>query len=172
VIVIVMGVEGSGKTTVGTLLARQMGWEFVDADSFHPAANIEKIRKGIALNDADRAPWLHAIHAAVVRWQTEHRNVVLACSALKRAYRQEIVVGPDVALVYLKGSYDLIAQRLRNRHGHFATLPLLASQFASLEEPEEGVTAEVNRSPEEIVAQIRYRLQLRPADGQNHGNEP
>ena len=106
VIVILMGVTGSGKTTVGELLAARLGWEFADADSFHPAANVEKMSRGIPLDDADRAPWLAALHAKIIEWTAQRRNVVLACSALKRSYRQELLIGPEVKLVYLKGSYE------------------------------------------------------------------
>lgn len=153
-----MGVVGAGKTTVGSLLARELGWEFVDGDIFHPAANVEKMSQGIPLSDADRDAWLGAIHDAVTRWIAEKRNVVLACSALKRAYRERIGVGPHVKLVYLKGSYDVIAQRLRARHGHFATEQLLDSQFAILEEPEEAVAVDVSLGPEEMVSQIKAGL--------------
>src|SRR2546422_8854097 len=134
-IILVMGVTGAGKTTIGSLLPRQLGWEFVDADSFHSPENVEKIRQGIALSDADRAPWLRAIRDAILKWIAERKNVVLTCSALKREYREELVVGPEVKVVYLKGSYELISSRLRARHGHFATEKLLASQFETLEEP-------------------------------------
>jgi gluconokinase len=160
VIVIVMGVEGAGKTTVGSLLAGQLGWEFADADSFHSADNIEKIRRAVPLTDADRRPWIEAMHAAIVRWLAEHHNVALACSALKRRYRQQLCVGPEVKLVYLKGSYELIDQRLKARHGHFADDQILASQFADLEEPEDAITVDIGRSPEELVSQIRNRLGL------------
>ena len=159
-VVIVMGVVGAGKTTVGELLAQKIGWEFVDADSFHSAENIEKIRQGIALDDADRAPWLEAIRDAIAKWIGEHGNVVLACSALKRSYRERLRVGPEVRLVYLKGSYESIDQRLRLRQGHFAGEKLLASQFAALEEPEDAVVVDVGGSPEEIVAEIKVRLGL------------
>src|SRR5208282_3058252 len=108
VVVIVMGVTGVGKTTVGELLAVQLGWEFADADSFHSAANVEKMRQGIPLDDADRGPWLQAMRDAITRWIAEKRNVALACSALKAAYRQELFVSGDVKFVYLKGSYELI----------------------------------------------------------------
>src|ERR1700722_4303917 len=107
-IVLVMGPTGSGKTTMGALLAQELGWGFADGDSFHSASNIQKMSQGIVLNDADRAPWLKAIHEAMVGWVGEGKNVVLACSALKRQYRDELYHGPEVRLVYLKGSYELI----------------------------------------------------------------
>jgi gluconokinase len=160
VIVLVMGVTGSGKTTVGNLLAQRLRWEFVDADSFHSPENVEKIRLGIPLNDADRSPWLKSLRKAIEQWVAEHRNVVLACSALKRSYRDQLFVGDDVKLVYLKGSYELIYQRLRLRHGHFATEKILASQFVALEEPDDAVTVDIDQPAEQIVAEIRRRLGL------------
>ena len=159
-IVIVMGVVGSGKTTVGRLLADQLGWGFADADDFHPRSNVEKIRHGIGLNDHDRQPWLHALHEAITRWIGERKNVVLACSALKRAYRRELDLGSEVRFVYLKGSAELIAERLRSRHGHYANEQILASQFADLEEPEDAVTVNVDATPMEIVAEIQKKLRL------------
>jgi gluconokinase len=159
-IVIVMGVVGAGKTTVGRLLAEQSGWEFADADDFHPAANLEKIRHGIALSDDDRRPWLEQLRAAIAGWIATKHDVVLACSALKRSYRQELQVGPEVRFVYLKGSADLIAQRLRSRQGHFAGEQILASQFADLEEPESAVTVEIASTPNQIVSEIRKKLGL------------
>jgi gluconokinase len=159
-IVIVMGVVGAGKTTVGRLLAEQFGWEFADADDFHPAANVEKIRRGVALSDDDRRPWLERLRAAIAKWIAKKHNIVLACSALKRSYREELQVGPEVRFVYLKGSADLIAQRLRLRQGHFANEQILASQFADLEEPEEAVTVEIGPAPQQIVAEIRQKLGL------------
>ena len=162
VIVLIMGVVGAGKTTVGRLLAGQLGWEFVDADSFHSAANVEKIRLGIPLDDADRAPWLKAIREAINRWIAKKQNVVLACSALKRIYREALDVGVDVKLVYLKGTYEIIYQRLGLRQGHFATKKLLVSQFAILEEPEDGVVVDVRQTPEDIVEEIRRLLGLKP----------
>jgi gluconokinase len=157
-IVIVMGVVGVGKTTVGSLLAGQLGWAFADADDFHPQFNVEKIRRGIPLTDDDRRPWLERLRAEISGWVAEGRNVVLACSALKRSYRQELEVGPEVQFVYLKGSASLIAQRLRSRKGHFADEQILASQFADLEEPEAVVTAEADSTPREIVHDIRLKL--------------
>lgn len=159
-IVLIMGVVGSGKTTVGRLLAEQLNWEFADADEFHPASNVEKIRRGIPLTDDDRWPWLQALGEAITRWISEGRNVVLACSALKRAYRRELDVGPEVRFVYLKGSADLIAGRLRSRQGHFADDKILASQFADLEEPEGAVTVDIAAPPPQIVAEVRKKLGL------------
>jgi gluconokinase len=159
-IVIVMGVVGAGKTTVGKLLASQLGWDFADADDFHPQSNVEKIRHGIALTDADREPWLDHLREAIVHWIAADESVVLACSALKRAYRAKLCVGPQVRFVYLKGSAALIADRLSSRHGHFAGESILASQLADLEEPEAATTVEISNAPEQIVAQIRKGLQL------------
>src|SRR5215467_11290623 len=160
-IILVMGVVGAGKTTIGSLLAQQLGWKLVDADSFHSAENIEKIRQGIPLSDADRTPWLRAIRAASLKWIAERRNVVLACSALKQKYRQELLVSPDVKLVYLKGSPELILSRLQARHGHFATERLLTSQLETLEEPEDAPSVDVSGAPEEIVSEIRAKMGLR-----------
>lgn len=159
-IVIVMGVVGAGKTTVGKLLASQFGWEFADADDFHPQSNVEKIRHGIALTDEDREPWLDHLKAALVRWIAERKSVVLACSALKRAYREKLVLGPQVRLVYLKGSAALIADRLRSREGHFAGESILASQLADLEEPEKAITVDISDAPEQIVAEIKRALAM------------
>jgi gluconokinase len=160
VIVVVMGVTGAGKTTIGSQLARRVGWEFVDADGFHSPANVEKIKLGIPLDDADRAPWLRSLYQAIQQGITEHRNVVLACSALKKSYRDQLSIGGEVKLGYLKGSYELIYQRLRLRHGHFATEQILASQFAALEEPDHAITVEVDQSAEQMVAEIKRRLGL------------
>lgn len=159
-IVIVMGVVGAGKSTIGHLLATQLGWEFADADDFHPQSNVAKIRQGIPLNDDDREPWLESLRAAILNWIESHCNVVLACSALKCAYRAKLQVGPEVHFVYLKGSATLIADRLRARHGHFAGEAILASQLADLEEPKDAVMIEISETPGQIVADIRKALKL------------
>jgi gluconokinase len=159
-IVIVMGVVGAGKTTVGQLLAQSLGWEFADADDYHPRSNVEKIGHGIPLTDADRAPWLQLLREAIAKWIAEKRNVVLACSALKHSYRQFLCVGADVHFVYLKGTAALIAERLHRRHGHFATEQILASQMADLQEPQHAVTVKIEASPQEIVITIRKALGL------------
>ncbi|HET8925618.1 MAG TPA: gluconokinase [Candidatus Acidoferrum sp.] len=159
-IVLLMGVEGSGKTTIGKLLAAQLGWEFADADSFHPPANIEKMSRGIPLTDSDRIPWLNSIREAMLQWQAQGRNVVLGCSALKQSYRERLMISPDLKLVYLKGSYELLRERLHARKGHYAGEQLLASQFATLEEPTDAITVDVAPPPTEIVSEIRKRLDL------------
>jgi gluconokinase len=159
-IVIVMGVVGAGKTTIGTLLASQLGWEFADADDFHPRSNVEKIRQGIALTDENREPWLDRMHQAITDWIASGKNVVLACSALKRAYRAKLNVDSHVRFVHLKGTAVLIGERLRSRRGHFAGEAILASQLADLEEPDTAITVEINDSPQQIVADIRSALAI------------
>jgi gluconokinase len=161
-ILLLMGVTGSGKTTVGVLLALQLGWEFADADHFHTPANIEKMSRGIALNDSDRGPWLENIHAQMVRWESEHRSGVLACSALKRAYREQLRRGLDINFVYLRGERETISGRVEHRVGHYAKADLVSSQFDALEEPgpHEALTVDIRQSPEEIVAEIRRALAL------------
>jgi gluconokinase len=157
-IVIVMGTTGSGKTTIGSLLAKRMGWEFVDADDFHPPSNVEKMKHGIPLTDADREPWLKALHDRIVEWTAEQRSVVLACSALKQGYRDELRASSDVRFVYLKGSYQLFSQRVLARRGHFAKQDLLASQFATLEEPTDAITVDAAPPPAQIVSEVRRKL--------------
>jgi gluconokinase len=162
-IIVVMGPTGSGKTTIGSLLAARLAWHFADADDFHSAGNKEKMHNGIPLTDADRLPWLAAIHGQIAEWVVLKQNVVLACSALKQSYRQLLWNGSEVQFVYLKGSYELIAERLRARKGHFADEHILAGQFRDLEEPSDAVAVDIRGSPEEIVDEICRRLGL-PCD--------
>lgn len=159
-IVLLMGPAGSGKTTVGKLLASQLSWDFADGDDFHPAANIEKMSRGVPLTDSDRIPWLNSIREVMSQWQALGRNVVLACSALKRSYRELLVFNAEVKLVYLKGTRELLRERLRSRKGHYAGEQLLASQLKDLEEPADAITIDAAGSPEQIVAAIRKRLSL------------
>jgi len=165
-VLVVMGPTGSGKTTIGELLAQRLRWKFADADNYHSPENKEKIHRGIALTDADRAPWLAALHEQIARWMQENTDAVLACSALKQTYRDQLGKAPGVRFIYLKGSYDLIYKRLLARKGHFADEHILASQFATLEEPADGVTVDISGTPEGIVAEICARLGL--ACGNNH----
>jgi gluconokinase len=159
-IIVVMGVTGSGKTTVGQMLAARLGYLFADADDFHSAANKEKMHKGVPLTDADRIPWLAAMHEQIAKWIASNQNAVLACSALKRSYRQQLWNASEVKFVYLKGNYELIAQRVRARKGHFADEQILAGQFADLEEPSDAVVVDISASPEAIVSEICLRLEL------------
>jgi gluconokinase len=153
-----MGVSGSGKTTVGTLLAAELGWEFLEADDFHPPANIDKMRHGEPLDDADRDPWLSAIAKALDARVRSGRHAVLACSALKHAYRKRLRVSRDVRFVYLKGSFEEIEERLGDRRGHFFSPDLLQSQFEALEEPSDALVVDISNPPEVIVSQIRRAL--------------
>jgi gluconokinase len=158
-VVVVMGVTGTGKTTIGRALATALGWEFHDGDELHSEESKQKMHRGVALDDADRAPWLGAIRKLILAMLSENRSGVVACSALKRSYRDEIVVDPKlVKVVYLKGSKEVIAERLRNRGGHFMNPDLLQSQFDTLEEPDEAIVVDVSMAPGAIVSEIRARL--------------
>lgn len=161
-VILLMGVSGSGKTTVGQLLASQLGWEFADGDDYHPAANIEKMRNGIPLTDTERVPWLEALRALIAGWISAQSNAVLACSALKRTYRERLRLAPEVQIVYLNGTPQLLQQRLHARVGHFMTERMLQSQLATLEEPEDedAIIVDIAQSPAEIVAEIRASLGL------------
>lgn len=162
-VVVVMGVAGCGKSTVGALLALENGGRFYDADDFHPPANIRKMAAGLPLDDADRAPWLERLRMEVIDATPADGFTVLACSALKRIYRQHLGVGThDVALVYLQGDADLLKKRLKKRSNHYMKAGMLASQLAVLEEPtsEEGFTTSIGAPVEEIVFAIETALDL------------
>jgi len=161
-VLVIMGVSGCGKSTIGTQLAIRLRWEFEDGDWFHPARNVEKMHGGHPLTDEDRRPWLHAIAAFIDASRNAGKHVVIACSALKKSYRA-VIVGDrtDVRLVYLKGPIELIARRIAARHEHFMPRALLQSQFDVLEEPgadENPVVVSIEPPPREIVAQVLAAL--------------
>ncbi|MFZ0200650.1 MAG: gluconokinase [Candidatus Sulfotelmatobacter sp.] len=167
-VVLLMGVSGTGKTTVGHLLASELVCDFADGDDYHPAANVEKMRSGIPLTDADRDPWLKALRQLIAGWVGTGKNAVLACSALRRAYRDVLRISPEVRLVYLRGTPKLLQQRLHARRGHFMTERMLQSQLETLEEPkesEQALVVDIDQSPAQIVAEIRAKL--RPAENRN-----
>jgi len=151
VTVLLMGVSGSGKSTVGPALAAELDWPFLDADILHPQANVAKMASGIPLTDADRWPWFDRIVAEMRRYAAAGKNVVIACSALKQAYRDRLASGGSVRVVYLKGDAETIAPRLAARRGHFMPPSLLASQFATLEEPDNAIVVDIR---EPVAAQV------------------
>jgi gluconokinase len=157
-IVAVMGVAGSGKTTVGTMLANAMHCALLEGDSLHPAANVEKMSHGIPLTDADRAPWLAAIHGRLLDSFTRGECLVVTCSALKRAYRTVLAEGIPITWVYLKGSARLIRSRLQHRTGHYMKAAMLASQLEALEEPSDALSLDISQPPETLVEQILAEL--------------
>lgn len=165
VVAVVMGVSGSGKTTVSVLLAAALGCQFQEGDDLHPAENVEKMQSGTPLTDADRLPWLRKIAGKIDAWRARHESGVLTCSALKRSYRDIIIGGrSDMTLVYLRGSYDLIRRRMAARHGHFMPVALLDSQFAILQEPtpdEHPIIVDVGHRPAEVAAEIIHQLEER-----------
>lgn len=160
-IVILMGVSGSGKTTIGQLLAKDLNWRFYEGDNFHPKTNVNKMSQGIALTDEDRAPWLAALAYLVQDLIHETQPAVIACSALKQKYRYLLAANRiEVVFVYLKGGYDLIRKRLLSRKGHIVKADLLRSQFATLDEPQDVLTVDIIENPNVIVDQIKQALQL------------
>ena len=156
-VILVMGVAGSGKTTVGTLLAQKLGWAFLDADDFHSSSNRDKMHLGIPLTDADRIPWLTAIHQELLRRNASGQNVVLACSALRQSYRDLLCENLQVTLVYLRATPEQLQRNFAARQHHFAGANLVPSQLATLEEPLFAIVEDISQAPEEIVANIcRY----------------
>ena len=154
-IVVLMGVSGTGKTTVGRLLAQRLGWPFLDADDYHPPANVEKMRGGTPLTDEDRWPWLDRLNALLREQQAAGRNAVLGCSALKQKYRDRLAAELDnVRWVHLKGSFELIESRLNSRRDHYMPATLLRSQFAALEEPVEALVEDISPCAEEIARRL------------------
>ncbi|MBE9209392.1 gluconokinase [Nostoc sp. LEGE 06077] len=162
-IILIMGVAGSGKTTIGQALAAAKEWEFHDADTFHSANSKAKMSRGEPLSDIDRQPWLQSLQIAIAKWLQADKNVILACSALKASYRQFLCGDdPRVKLIYLTGNYELIEQRLRDRHGHFMQANLLQSQFDTLEapNPDEAIYIDISQDLSAIVQQIRNCLNV------------
>jgi carbohydrate kinase (thermoresistant glucokinase family) len=157
-IVVLMGVCGCGKTTVGRPLAQELGWTFVDADDLHPPANVEKMASGVPLTDDDRWPWYERIVAELQRLTRSGKHVVLACSALKESYRKRLVRAGDLRIVYMKGDAETIQPRISSRSGHFMPASLLASQFATLEEPSGAIVVDVAQPVEAQVAAIARAL--------------
>ncbi len=160
-IIILFGVSGSGKTTIGRLLAKDLAWKFHDADEFHPASNVDKMRRGIALTDADRWPWLETLHELLKQRIARKENLILGCSALKEEYRDYLQVSDEIKWIFLKGEYGLVADRLEQRRGHFMNPDLLRSQFEILEEPKgDAAIVDVDATPTKIVQTIREQLQV------------
>jgi gluconokinase len=162
-IAILFGVSGAGKTTVGQLLAGELGWKFYEGDDFHPQANIDKMHADVPLTDEDRRPWLESLRGLIERCLAAKENAVLACSALKKSYRSYLRVNEEVKFVYLRGSYELIANQLRQRKRHFMNPELLQSQLATLEEPEpteDVIVIDLGRSPRELAHEIKNKLGL------------
>ena len=157
-VIILMGVTGVGKTTIGSALAQELQWRFADGDDFHSAANIAKMHAGVPLSDEDRTPWLQSLRNAIAGWLASGENVVLACSALKASYREVLLVSSEVKLVYLRSSFELIAGRLALRQGHYMNPHLLRSQFDTLEEPKDTLTIDAGLTVAQIVKEIRTAL--------------
>ena len=162
-IIVLMGVTGAGKSTVGRLLAQDLGWKFFEGDDFHSRANIEKMRRGTPLNDDDRRVWLEAIREAIDATAHRRESAVIACSALKRSYRERLRVPGETVFVYLKADIDLIHDRLKSRAGHFMNPELIESQFETLEEPGQVLQIDASLPPGEIVERIRRQLQIEPS---------
>lgn len=160
-VILVMGVTGSGKTTVGTLLAKELAWTFLDGDDFHSPENRRKMHLGIPLTDADRVPWLTAIHEELLRCAASGKNIVLACSALRQSYRELLAANLDLKLVYLRGTQEELHRNLAERAHHFAGENLVPSQLATLEEPGGALIEDIAQAPEQIVANICGNLRLR-----------
>ena len=160
-IILLMGVSGSGKTVVGEILSRDLGWPFIDADDYHPPANVEKMRSGHALTDEDRWPWLDRLNQLLREADSRQQSVVLGCSALKQSYRDRLARGvADMRCVHLTGSFELIVSRLAARKHRYMPASLLQSQFDTLEEPTAALTIEISDSPEVLANRIRAGLGL------------
>ena len=164
-IVVIMGVSGSGKSTVGSLLAAQLGWTFLEGDDFHPPKNIEKMSKGTSLTDEDRLPWLRSLRTIIDSCVENGSDAVIACSALRKRYRRILADRiPEVHFVYLRGDPGVIRERMKVRRDHYMKSGMLDSQFASLEEPGDAIVVDIRNSPQEIVSGVALALGLAIAD--------
>ena len=159
-VLVIMGVAGSGKTTVGNKLAEELGWQFADADSFHPPTNVDKMRSGLPLHDADRWPWLEALKQLLQEWLRTGQHGILACSALKRSYREMLAIDEQIRFVYLKADYSLLQSRLSTRQGHFMKSTMLESQIEALEEPAHALYIDASQPIETIVRTIRQAISV------------
>ncbi len=159
-IIIIMGVAGCGKSTIGSMLAHELGWDFYDADDFHSESNRIKMAKNIPLTDEDRAGWLDSLRSLIGQNIQNGKPIVLACSALKKSYRDILMINEQVEFIYLRGTYEQIEARLLQRSGHFMSAKMLASQFDILEEPQDAVTIDITHTPQEIISIIRKGLAL------------
>jgi gluconokinase len=157
--IIVMGVSGCGKTTIGSKLADRLGWKFIESDRFHSKENVQKMASGTPLTDVDRQPWLESLHAALVDCSRDNESVIMACSALKEKYRQILTSGLNsIRFVYLKGNYDLIWNRMQRRQ-HFMKPEMLRSQFEALEEPHDAIIIDISESPGQMIEEILNQIQ-------------
>jgi gluconokinase len=159
-IILITGVTGSGKSTIGRLLGAQLHWKFYEGDDFHPAVNIEKLRHGVPLDDEDRLPWLTAIRDTIHAVIDRGEDAVIACSALKESYRRMLQINADVVVIHLQANPELVAERLKHRTGHFMNRTLIQSQFETLEQPAAALKIDAGLSPGEVVRLIRDRLSL------------
>jgi carbohydrate kinase (thermoresistant glucokinase family) len=160
-VIILMGPMGCGKTTIGKMLAEKLGWPFYDGDDFHPKENVEKMRAGFSLTDEDRKLWLEELYGNIQRWLKDKENSILACSALKRSYRNMLGINQNtVRTVYLKGSYELLRKRIEDRQHPYMDKNLLRSQLDTLEEPKDGLTVDISVTPEIVVSTIIDHLNL------------
>lgn len=160
-----MGVAGSGKTTIGKALAEALGWSFYDGDDFHPPENVAKMAQGIPLDDADRAPWLTTLHDLIASCLANDKPAVLACSALKQRYRDQLLAGnPYTEFVYLKGDFQTILERMKQRRGHYMKPEMLQSQFAALEEPTDALTLDIREDVSKIIEKIISSFGLNKAE--------
>ena len=155
-----MGVAGCGKSTIGAMLAHELGWDFYDADDFHSKSNRMKMAQNIPLTDEDRASWLDSLRSLIGQNIQNEKSIVLACSALKKSYRDILMINEQGEFIYLRGTYEQIEARLLQRSGHFMSSKMLASQFDILEEPQDALTIDITHTPQEIISAIRKGLAL------------